>query len=194
MIPILILAAGASSRMRGSDKLLELVDGMPLLRHRALAALAASSDVFITLPTKNHPRAQTLRGLPVTLIPVPDAATGMAASLRTGVTALPECNHFMVLLADLPEITAVDMATLITQIDNNHLIFRGTSATDTPGHPIIFHAQLRPLFAGLTGDNGGRDIIAGHPTKLIALPGQHATRDLDTPEDWAEWRTETNSK
>ena len=192
MIPILILAAGASSRMRGSDKLLELVDGMPLLRHRALAALAASSDVFITLPTKTYPRAQSLRGLPVTLIPVPDAATGMAASLRTGVAALPECNHFMVLLADLPEITAVDMTTLITQIDNNHLIFRGTSATGTPGHPIIFHAQLRPLFAGLTGDNGGRDIIAGHPTKHIGLPDQHATRDLDTPHDWAEWRRETN--
>ena len=32
MIPILILAAGASRRMRGQDKLLQVVDGMPLLR------------------------------------------------------------------------------------------------------------------------------------------------------------------
>jgi len=25
----------------------------------------------------------------------------------------------------------------------------------------------------------------------VPLPGDHATRDLDTPEDWADWRRET---
>ena len=137
MIPILILAAGQSTRMRGRDKLLEPVDGMPLLRQRALAALGTGQPVFITLPALDHPRHATIADLGVTTIPVPDAATGMAASLRTGVAALPECRHFMVLLADLPELTAVDL------------------------------------------------------TKLIALPNQHATRDLDTPEDWAAWRAGT---
>ncbi|NBR54129.1 MAG: nucleotidyltransferase family protein, partial [Rhodobacteraceae bacterium] len=40
MTPILILAAGKSSRMRGRDKHLEEIDGVPLLRRLALAALA----------------------------------------------------------------------------------------------------------------------------------------------------------
>ncbi len=191
MIPILILAAGASSRMQGRDKLLEQVDGMSLLRHRALAALAASPQIFITLPDPDHPRAQEVKDLPVTLIPVPDAATGMATGLRTGVADLPDCNHFMVLLADLPEITTDDINTMIQSIDPEHQIFRGTAANGIPGHPIIFDASLRPLFANLTGDNGGRDIIQSHSTKRVALPGQHATRDLDTPEDWANWRADT---
>ena len=192
MIPILILAAGASSRMQGRDKLLEQVDGMSLLRHRALAALAASPHIFITLPDLFHPRAQTIRNLPIKMIPVPDATSGMAASLHTGVAALPKCNHFMVLLADLPEITTTDLTTLIQSINPDHLIFRGTSATGIPGHPIIFNASLRPLFGHLTGDNGGKDIIASRPTKLVALPAEHATRDLDTPEDWLNWRNETH--
>ena len=192
MIPILILAAGQSSRMQGRDKLLEQVDGMPLLRQRALAALATSPLVYTTLPDENHPRAETIRDLPITLIPVSDAATGLAASLRTGVAVLPDCNHFMVLLADLPEITSTDLTTLIQSIDTDHQIFRGTSANSTPGHPIIFHTSLRPLFARLTGDNGGKDIIATHPTKLIQLPDDHAIRDLDTPQDWADWRDLTN--
>jgi molybdenum cofactor cytidylyltransferase len=192
MIPILILAAGASSRMRGRDKLLEIVDGMPLLRQRALAALGVSAQVFITLPAPNHPRAMALNGLAVKIIPIPDATTGMSASLRHGVAALPECNHFMVLLADLPEITRADMTSLATQIDPDHLIFRGQTTDGTPGHPIIFDTSLRPLFADLTGDNGGKDIITAHRTKLITLPDQHATRDLDTPEDWAAWRAQTN--
>jgi len=38
MIPVLILAAGASSRMRGRDKLMEDVHGQPLLRHQILLA------------------------------------------------------------------------------------------------------------------------------------------------------------
>lgn len=191
MIPILILAAGQSTRMRGRDKLLEDIEGIALLRHRVLAALAASPLVFVTLPDLDHPRAKMVHDLPVTLIPVPDAKTGMGASLRTGVAHLPDCNHFMVLLADLPEITTTDLTTLIKSIDHDHLIFRGTAADGTPGHPIIFDASLRPLFANLTGDNGGRDIIQSHGAKRVALPGQHATRDLDTPEDWANWRADT---
>jgi molybdenum cofactor cytidylyltransferase len=188
MIPILILAAGASTRMRGRDKLLELVDGMPLLRQRALAALAVSPQVYITLPAPDHPRGHSVQDLPLTLIPVPDAAVGMSASLQIGVASLPECNHFMVLLADLPDITSADMTLMITQTDAIHRIFRGTSADGIPGHPIIFDSHLRPLFADLTGDTGAKSIIGAHQPKLIALPGQHATRDLDTPEDWANWR------
>ena len=192
MIPILILAAGSSSRMRGRDKLLELVDGMPLLRHRVLAALKASAHVYVTLPDTDHPRSHAIRDLPVTVIPVPDAATGMSTSLRRGVAAMPECNYFMVLLADLPEITTTDLTTVIQSIDPDHLIFRGTSSAGIPGHPIVFRASLRPLFEQLSGDNGGKDIIANHPTRLITLPKRHATRDLDTPEDWTDWRNKTH--
>ena len=191
MIPILILAAGASSRMQGRDKLLEQVDGMPLIRQRAQAALCASPCVYITLPSLDHPRAAALQGLTVTLIPVPDAPSGMAASLRRGVEALPNCNHFMVLLADLPVITAQDLTLMIQSIAPEYRIWRGTSASGTPGHPIIFDASLRPLFAALTGDRGAQPILARHTIKLVALPGDHATRDLDTPADWANWRVET---
>lgn len=192
MIPILILAAGASTRMRGRDKLLEPVDGLPLLRQRVIAALGASSQVFVTIPSPDHPRCATVGNLGVVMLPVPDAGTGMAASLRIGVAALPKCNYFMVLLADLPEITSADMTNLMRQTDPVHQIWRGTDADGTPGHPIVFQETLRPLFASLTGDSGGREIIAAHKTKLIPLPGHHASRDLDTPGDWAAWRAQTN--
>ncbi len=40
-LPILILAAGASTRMRGRDKLMEPVEGRPLIRRQAEMARAA---------------------------------------------------------------------------------------------------------------------------------------------------------
>ncbi|WP_412506377.1 NTP transferase domain-containing protein, partial [Roseovarius sp. SYSU LYC5161] len=47
---ILLPAAGASARMEGPDKLLEPVDGMPLLRRQVLMALATGAPVLVTLP------------------------------------------------------------------------------------------------------------------------------------------------
>ncbi|OZB13387.1 MAG: hypothetical protein B7X55_13005, partial [Rhodobacterales bacterium 34-62-10] len=99
---ILILAAGASSRMRGGDKLLEEVAGQPLLRVMLERALAvAQGPVVCTLPGPDHPRSSCLAGLSVTSVFVLDAAEGMVASIRGGVTALPQgWGAVMILPAD----------------------------------------------------------------------------------------------
>ncbi|MFU8836625.1 MAG: NTP transferase domain-containing protein, partial [Roseovarius sp.] len=113
MTPILILAAGQSARMRGRDKLLEPVDGLPLLSAQARKSLAVTRDVFVALPAPGHLRLAALAGLAVTPLFIPDAASGMAASLRGGVAMLPAFERVLILLADLPEITTEDLRTVI---------------------------------------------------------------------------------
>lgn len=187
---ILILAAGASSRMRGGDKLLERVDGMPLLRRQAQAALSTGCRVLVTLPPDRPERTVALEGLAVERRVVADAAEGMAASLRAGAEAVR--GPLLVLLADLPEITADDLRTLLAAgRETPSVILRATSAEGQPGHPILFPPAVVPELALLTGDTGARAILARHELRLIALPDRHATTDLDTPEDWADWRTRT---
>ena len=88
-ISILIPAAGASSRMRGRDKLTETVDGLPLLRRQALRAIDTGAHVAVTLPDPDHPRTAALQGLPVQVIEVPDSDLGMSASIRRGVASEP---------------------------------------------------------------------------------------------------------
>jgi molybdenum cofactor cytidylyltransferase len=195
MDPILILAAGKSSRMEGADKLALPVRGKPLLRDRAKMALATGATVCVALPSSVHPRAALLDGLDVTLIPVPDADLGLAHTLRAAVAALPACDRFLVLLADLPEITTQDLRRILAAPASHPeaLIWRGATESGAPGHPVLFASTLRPLFATLTGDTGAEPIIRAHRdrTVIIPLPGQHARRDLDTPADWAAWRSET---
>ena len=195
MTPILILAAGASARMGGADKLAEPVAGVALLRDRATAALATGEPVHIALPGQGHPRAGLVTDLPVTLHPVPDATHGLAHTLRAAVAALPSCQRFLVLLADLPEITTTDLRTVLDAPARapQARIWRGATATGQPGHPVLFDSSLRPAFATLTGDTGAEAIIRAHQaeTVLVPLPGQHARRDLDTPADWAAFRAET---
>ncbi|WP_415920390.1 nucleotidyltransferase family protein [Tateyamaria sp. SN6-1] len=191
MMPILILAAGASSRMRGTDKLTLPVRGVPLLRHQIDTAQHVSRDVRVALPPAPHPRyalARTARQ-----IPVPNAADGLSASLRQLIDTLESHHsHAMILLADLPELTPDDLRQVM---DGPHtapdaLIWRGATQEGKPGHPLVLSSALFGDFATLTGDNGGQSIIARHTqqTHLIPLPGQRARRDLDTPEDWADWR------
>ena len=187
---ILILAAGAAARMRGADKLLEPVDGLPLLERIARAALATGWPVTVALPPDRSARAAALRGLAVTSVTVPNPALGMAASLVAGLRAMPP-GPVMLLLADLPEITAEDLLRMAAaHRAAPEMIHRGTAQDGTPGHPVIFPAWARDELLALTGDQGARDLLRRHAAEVqpTTLPGAHATTDLDTPEAWADWR------
>ena len=187
-LTILIPAAGSSSRMRGRDKLLELVGDEAILRRQARLALDASPLVIVTLRVADRARSSTLQGLKLRLIPIPDAATGMAASLRRGVQ-LADANGLMILPADMPDLTSDDLRGMLASFaETPDHILRATDAAGTQGHPVIFPAALYPEIAMLQADQGARAILARHKVRLFALPDAHATTDLDTPEDWSAWR------
>jgi molybdenum cofactor cytidylyltransferase len=185
--PILILAAGLSSRMRGADKLMEIIDGTPQLTRITAAACAVGPTFVATTPA----RLPMLRGLTATALLLNGSSEGMGGSLREGVAALPDCTQFMVVLADIPDMTADNMRVVLQGPAHSpeSLIWRGASLDGQPGHPILFHASLRPQFASLQGDEGGESIVKPlrHSTWTTPLP--HARADLDTPEDWARWRS-----
>ncbi|MBN8294881.1 nucleotidyltransferase family protein [Rhodobacter sp. NTK016B] len=182
-----LLAAGSSRRMRGADKLLEPVDGMPLLRRQALALLAAECGrVAVTLPPDRPAREAALEGLTLDRLSVPDALTGMSASLRAAARWAGN-RTLMVVPADMPELTAEDFARVARACDGKTPL-RATAEDGTPGHPVVFPATLLGSLADLHGDEGARSVLKAHPPALLALPGRHAVTDLDTPEAWAAWR------
>ncbi len=198
MMPILILAAGASSRMRGADKLLLDVDGMPLLRRQACMALEVSTDVRIALPPRPHPRYDVVQDLDVKTIEVTDAAQGMSASLRALFATLePEQSHAMVLLGDLPDLINEDLRAVMSATTQypDAMIWRGATQTGKGGHPMVVSRSIFKEFQMLEGDSGGNSIIANHDdaVHLVPLVGNRARQDLDTPEDWAAWRAGRSS-
>lgn len=192
MIAILILAAGQSARMRGADKLGELIDGVPLLRVQALRALATGAPVFVALPSKLHARNAYLDGLDVRPIYVSGADQGIGVTLRESVASLPPCDGFLIHLADLIDVETADFLALIAACETqpDHDVWRGTTQTGKPGHPIVFASHLRRAFADMAGDHGGGAVLKDPHLRIchVPLPDDHALRDLDTPEDWAAWR------
>lgn len=187
-IAILLLAAGASARMQGRDKLMETVDGQPLLSLMCRRAALTGLPVYVTLPGLTHPRAAAIgTSAPVA---VADAAEGMAASIRRGVAALPEgCAGVMILPADMPEVETQDMLHLAALFGGGSgPILRATAEDGTPGHPVLFPRRCFEALQALSGDQGARSILKSEKVQTVPLPGRHALTDLDTPEDWAAWR------
>lgn len=188
---ILILAAGASTRMRGGDKLMEPVGQTPLLARITRAAVATGVAVTVVLPPNRPERRATLAGARAQIVLARNAGQGMGESLTTGLAALPPDAPVMLLLADMPDITTEDLRQMLAAWRvTPGLILRATDAEGTPGHPVCFPAWARPELMELRGDEGARAILRRHAGRMrhFALPERHATTDLDTPDDWLEWR------
>ncbi|MDE0524533.1 MAG: nucleotidyltransferase family protein [Boseongicola sp.] len=199
MNPLVVIpAAGASSRMRGRDKLLERVDGTPLLRRQAGTAVASGCDVVVAVPKGDVARRDAIGGLEVTTIEVEDATEGLGATLRAAALhAMKDApgRAMMILLPDVPGVTASDIKSVIERFETagGDTPTRATDAAGRPGTPLIVPPRLLPRFARLTGDEGGRAILKAETVALVQLQGNRATRDLDTPEDWKTWRREAGS-
>ena len=192
--PIILLAAGASSRMKGEDKLMQMVDGQPLLQRQVDMALSVAGDaVYVALPPAPHPRHDMLQDCDAITVAVPDAAEGMNASLRQAFSALPTtAPAAMLLLADLPDLTGDDLLKIAGAVapQDGTRIWQGATADGAPGHPIVFDAALFSEIRHLKGDTGAKSVVQDNQDKrmLVPLPGNRARLDLDTPEAWAAWR------
>lgn len=174
--------------MKGRDKLLEDVDGQPLLRLMAGRAAKAGVPVRVVLGAGQGDRRAALDGLAVDIVEA-EGNDGMAASIRAGVAGLS--GPVLLVLADMPDIMANDLYLMVTLAARApKAILRAATRSGEPGHPVLFPADLLPALAGLTGDEGAKRILAREAARVHLLPlaDDRARVDLDTPEDWAAWK------
>ncbi|MBL4806235.1 MAG: nucleotidyltransferase family protein [Rhodobacteraceae bacterium] len=193
-VDVLLLAAGASTRMRGKDKLLEPIDGQ-LLLHRSAKILSNSNAqiIHVILPPDHQPRLDAIAGLTVQTVESPCWQEGMAASIRAGMRAISRnCNAVIIALADMPDVSSDHINRLISAFNpvEKHEICRAVAENGVRGHPVLLGRRFFPQLAALTGDRGAKSILAAAPDYIIDVQttGQAALIDLDTPEDWAAWR------
>ena len=191
MIPIVILAAGASQRMGGTDKLMREIDGVPLLTRSVRTAAKTGHPVFVTIPSPAHARYAALRNEPATCFDVPEAKEGIGGSIRGALKRLPPSAAVMIFLADMPDLETNDLLAIFQARKDkpNAKIWRATNKDGRQGHPILFSGSLTPDLLGLFGDSGAKRIVSTNSNDLVLvpIPGDRATCDLDTEEQWRFW-------
>ena len=185
-IAALILAAGRSSRMGGPNKLVATINGVPIVRRVAGAALASAAH-SVTVVTGNRPEdvANALEGLPVARVHNPDFAEGLSTSLRAGLDSLPDdIDGALVLLADMPSVDERAIDRLIRAFDpeTGALVVIPTH-DGKRGNPVLWSRRFFKDLMRVEGDQGGRAIIAANPDGVVEVEiGAASAIDVDTPE------------
>ncbi|TNC16248.1 nucleotidyltransferase family protein [Methylobacterium terricola] len=182
-----LLAAGRGTRFGASPKLLTPLDGKPLVRHAAEAALAADlGPVIAVLGHAGEGVRTALAGLPLRLVENRDYAEGLSTSLRAGLGALPETvAASLVLLGDMPRIGPGLLVRLAEA-------FRGAEVAPSAvvpvrdgqrGNPVLLNRRLLgATIAALTGDRGAGPLLARR-SDVLELPVEDpgVLVDVDTP-------------
>jgi molybdenum cofactor cytidylyltransferase len=182
--------------MGGRDKLLETVDGAPLIRTLAMRlGDGPVDDVVCVLRRGDEARRAALDGTGARIVVNPRAAEGMGTSIAAGVAALgPEVDGAAIVPGDMPEITRESLARLIAAFDpeDGRAIVRAVTPDGQGGHPVLFGRRFFEALRGLEGDRGARAVLDEHPEFVVdvTLAGRAAETDLDTPEAWERWRAD----
>ncbi|HET7410140.1 MAG TPA: molybdopterin-binding/glycosyltransferase family 2 protein [Paracoccaceae bacterium] len=196
VIAVVLLAAGSARRMGGRDKLLEPVDGAPLIRTLALRLGGGAVDeVICVLRPGDEARRAALEGTGARLVTNPRADEGMGTSIAAGIAALgPEVDGAAIVPGDMPEITGESVARLIAAFapEDGRAIIRAVTPDGRGGHPVLFGRRFFEALRGLEGDRGARAVLDEHPEYVVdvTLSGRSAETDLDTPEAWEAWRAQ----
>ncbi len=185
---MLLLAAGRGSRFGAAPKLLANLDGRPLVRRAAEAALASrAARVIVVTGHARDAIEAALAGLPLSFAHNPDYASGLASSLRAGLAAAADACGAIALLGDMPGVAPSTLDSLIAAFEK---------APDAPaivpthkgqrGNPALLGRKIFPQLMALHGDEGARRLLAKcEGVAELAVADDQILADVDTPADLA---------
>lgn len=177
----LLLAAGAGSRMGTPKALVRDAAGEPWLLRGAETLLEGGCDeVTVVLGAAVEDALPLLEGTGVDVVVAHDWATGMGASLRAGLAALPTgAAAALVHLVDLPDVGPDVVARVIGSGTPDGLV--RAAYNGVPGHPVLIG---RDHWSGVRetarGDQGARRYLATHPTVLVECGDLASGADVDS--------------
>lgn len=193
-IGIVILAAGASTRMNGQPKQLLQFDKQSLLRRAANTALASECHSVVVVLGANAERLrQEISNLPICIVINEDWASGMGESLKTGLSALLKENlergsafeAVIVTLCDQPLVTPETINRLIETFKQTKNLIVASEYNDTIGVPALFAGETFGDLLNLKGDAGARFVIKKFAASGVAkIVAPEAAFDVDTKEDY----------
>jgi len=190
-VAAIVLAAGYSSRMGDQHKVLAPVGGVAMIRRVVEAGL--KSEVFsLTVVTGAGAEAvvSELQDCNVSIVENSDYREGIASSLKRGLSSLPaDLDGVMILLADMPFITAAHINELLAEF--NPATERDIVApirAGRLGNPVIWSARYIEAMKKLTGDRGAKPLLDEFAANVWEVPmGDDAIfMDVDTLEELRE--------
>jgi molybdenum cofactor cytidylyltransferase len=187
-VAAVVLAAGRSRRMGERNKLLEEIDGTPMVTRVVNALLDSPVDPVLVVTGY---QAEAVRAAidPGTarIVHNPDFAGGMSTSLRVGVTALKReaIDGVLVCLGDMPWVRREHVQALVDAFAPEAGRAICVPVHDRKrGNPVLLAARFLDEMARIEGDVGARHLIETHADLVCQVPVEDGgvVLDVDTPD------------
>ena len=179
----LVLAAGASTRMKDEIKQLLPWKKTTLLGHTISEARSVLQDCYVVLGAYADKIVDIIPD-EVTIIHNPKWQHGMGGSIAVGVSSIlesiPDVDGVLIILGDQPLLDGPFYLELLNRYaEGNHNIV-ATSYGEKVGVPAIFDKTLFEALTSLHEDFGARHIIQEHLAETLVVNPKGREVDIDT--------------
>ncbi len=186
-ISVVLLAAGESKRMGQPKQLMQL--GKTTILEQSISNFLASEakQVIVVLGHRAEDMVGLARDKPVTIVVNPAYRQGMGTSIAAGTGLISDkAQGIMLALCEQPFIDPGTINQLIATFGAQNKGIVIPCYGSLRGHPVIFATRYKDELSGLTGDTGGRQIIARHPEDVleVAVACEGVITDIDTPDSY----------
>lgn len=195
MLPAIVLAGGASTRMGTPKALLAAPDGQPFIV-RILATLeeAGISDGVVVTGV-HHDLIVEACGARSDLTRLarcvrnPDPARGQLSSLLAGMDAVagPHTEGVLVALVDVPMVTAATVKQVVDAWRKRRAPIVRPVVGARHGHPVVFDRTVFGALREAPLDRGAKAVLTSRAALIenVAVDDAGCLLDIDTPDDYA---------
>ncbi|MFA5330252.1 MAG: nucleotidyltransferase family protein [Prolixibacteraceae bacterium] len=187
-IPILLLAAGGSSRM-GQPKQLLPWGNQTLIEHQIQMLQQTGNLVNVVLGANSNLVIPFIEKYPASIFINPDWESGIGSSISYGISQIikkfPEANGVLITLLDQPLITTSYIEKMLGAFQpGSQQIIVSHSPSGWIGVPVLFDECYFKDLSGLKNDEGAKKVIKRYEGCVILLEGDEILEDMDTPESY----------
>jgi molybdenum cofactor cytidylyltransferase len=194
-IGIIVLAAGASTRMGQSKQLLP-VNGEPLLIRSIAAALDSTAQKITVVLGANEKEHRTLiDDLNTGVVYNEHWQKGMGSSIKAGLKSLLALNAsltgIVVLVCDQPLLTSDHINRLIAMHVQTLKPIVASAYAGTTGVPVFFHSTCFKQLLSLKDEQGAKKVIQENAGNVVTIDFPQGEIDIDTPDDYNNFQNQT---
>jgi molybdenum cofactor cytidylyltransferase len=187
---IIILAAGASSRMERPKQLLPYHQES-LLSHTIGEAQKSLMAVMVVLGANAQEIETQTRNLECKIVVNEDWKSGISSSIKAGLKkALAHfkgMQHCILAVCDQPYISSVLFRQLVDQKKKSGKKIVACSYAGTSGTPCLFDKKYFEELLQLEGDHGAKSILQKYRNDVALVEFEKGELDVDTNKDYEEF-------
>lgn len=184
--PVIVLLAAGEGRRYGGIKQLAEIDGQPMVRRVACAALEHGVPVIMVTGANAERVEAVLDDLPLQIIRHAGWQDGMGSSLAAGIrgvdASFPQASAALLCLADQPLLGKVLVQQMLQRHAEAPERVLVTEQDSISGPPVLFPRDCFAALTALSGPHGAYALIEREAARVERFASSNGI-DVDTPQD-----------